>query len=402
MRILFEPGNDGGGGASAVAAADSNPDADVMDSVLNKLGLPKELKGEKGNSTGDNGGNGEPTAEEKAAQVEAARIAGLTPDERAAEEAQVAEAALIENLTEEERTALEGMSPEDRAAELQRLADLAAETAALPEFTPEQQAWVDQQTATVQEELAAVRTEADQAKAEVERLTGELQTQTAAPAAVADIHPLFLQDVPSKIDEMDAQMASFERWALANWDGTEEVPAEGTKPGIPAYSGAQIRERYAAVKEVREKLVPAAKQAIGIRNQWQARAKQEYPELFDAKRSEAKVAESILKQAPGLKAIFPNIHLIIGDALVGEKIRLAKAKAKAGSAKRGAGSQANGKPIVKVPPKIAPKPAGARVAANGRPKVEQPITAKKFRELGGDRNALITMLKTADLPVETK
>lgn len=242
-----------------------------------------------------------------------------------------------------------------------------------------------------EKQLAELRTQNEALQSQLEELKTKLTKGDTVPVNVANVHPLFLEDDPAKIANVDAQYARFQEWALQNWDGSEEISENG-KVLAPAYTKEQIRSRYAQVQEERTKLVPAAIQAQQMRQAQVAQARKIYPELFDAKRPEHALLEQILKTAPGLKAVFPNIHVIIGDAIVGERIRMQRQKAGAGSSKLQA-------PISKGkagnPGAPSPGPRAAAVAKKG---AKENVSAKRFVEMGGDRDALVNMLRTVDLP----
>jgi hypothetical protein len=247
-----------------------------------------------------------------------------------------------------------------------------------PAFTAEQQAWLDAQAATRQTELDAARAEAEQARTRLTQAETDLARARETPVAIAPIHPLLLAEKPEEVDAAEAQLAQFERWALKHWDGVD--PSEDGKQ--PGYTAQQVRERYGALKEIRERMVPAAREALARRQQEEAAARRVYPELFDPARPEHNVLRNLLAIAPGLKAVIPNLHLVIGDALRGEKARQAAERAR--TAKPAAAAP-------KVPAR--PRPAPAKPAPRAAAESGAEINAEKFMELGGDRAALVALLK---------
>jgi hypothetical protein len=254
-----------------------------------------------------------------------------------------------------------------------------------PKLTKEQRAWVTAQ-------IAAAAKEAEEAKGRVTALETELKAARTKPMAVAELHPILAEDDPAKIEALDKHMQKFEAWCLENWDGTEAVQAdENGKGGQPGYSKEAIRAQYAKVQEQRKNLIPQARALQAQRKEQEAAARKVYPELFDAKRPEHGVLTSILAQAPGLKAIFPNVWIVIGDALAGEKARLERAKAKA---KPGKPVAKPAKPGVKGAPA---KPSGGGLSAKPQKKSSN-VNAAAFMEMGGDRSALVKMLANAKLP----
>lgn len=327
--------------ASLLLAPDSAPGIDAtteadsgMEAVLEKLGLPADLRGEE-----------KPQETEKEQGVEDEKE---TPEE----------------VTEE--------TPEDAATPE-------------PEFTPEQQAWLDARRQSAEAEAATLREEKDAASKRLEELEAQLEAATAQPLAVAPLHPAFLADSERDIAKLEKEFAAFEKWALAHWDGVDEVEAEGKTPAQPGYTAQQVRARYGELKEMREKVIPAARDALAQRAQFDAAAKERYPDLFNPKHADYRVAEAVLTRAPGLKAIFPNIKIFIGDALRGERARLAEEKAKA----------AKGKPAPAPKAPVRPAPGG-RSVVTPKAKTGGDISAARFMELGGDRNALVQMIAASE------
>lgn len=387
--ILRDPApTDGGGGISTFTG-----DAALDSAVMTKLGLdmgaapaapaaaaatpdPKTkpvaapVAGAAGTETA------EQKAEREALETEEARITALvaetgkTKEEIQAEETSAAEA---EEARIAELIATTGKTREEILAE-----EATAGTA--PEFTAEQQTWLDEQNAAVQTELT-------EAKAKIDELQAAVDGADNQPLAIANVHPLFLIDDPTKFAEYVAGLNQFEKWALANWDGIEAVEAANGQPAQPAYTAAQVRARYAQVKEIKENIVPAAREAQAARKQFEGAARRQYPELFDAKRPESKVAANLLKIAPGLKAVIPNIYTVIGDALRGEKIRVAAENAAA--AKRpAAGARPVIKPGGRAPaPRVSPAPTTRTITTPAKKAGD--VNVQKIMEQGADRAAIV-------------
>lgn len=373
---------------SILLAPDSAPglsitgDAELDSTVMGRLGVQMEEPA----ATPDP----KPAAPAKDAEAEAAA---------AAEKARIAEKAEEEGKTPEEVIAEEKAAADEEAriaAKIEETGktreDILAEEAAgagdqtEPEFTEEQRAWLDQQAEASTAELTEAKEKLEAAEAKVLELEQQVAAGSDTPVAIADVHPFFLLDDPAKLLEEDAKLAAFEKWALKNWNGTQEIPAEGNRPAVPAYTGEQVRERYAAIQQLRKELIPAARQSIADRKKHEDVARKLYPELFDAKRPEYKTAQNLLRLAPGLKAVIPNVYTVIGDALRGEKIRLAEEKARA--AKRPVGKTT---PAPTVPARPAPGGATRTATAAAKPKGSD-VDVQKFMDAGGDRSALIHAL----------
>jgi hypothetical protein len=257
----------------------------------------------------------------------------------------------------------------------------------LPEFTtPEQKAWADQQTAA----LAAAKKTADEATAKITELQAEVDKLQAAPAPIAgNVHPLALVDDAAQIDAHEEALEKFILWGKTNWDGTAEVPAANGQPGVRAYSAQEIREAVTKRELELRKVIPAARQALAQRQEQTQAARGIYPETFNPQTPEGQTTANLLRQYPILKVIFPNFHVVAGDAFRGEKLRLAEA-AKTKTTK--------GK--LPVPPrpglKIPPKAGGGGGARPGQTTKAKDLTAEKFQTArtanGGDELAALTSL----------
>lgn len=353
FRVLLAPdGGGGGGGAEGSAQGASDTDAATFSAVLGRLGLPG---------------------------ISAVAEQGKAP-EKPKEKAPVKAEAAAEQETPE---AEEVETPAEETAEDTEHAEGEAEAEAAAE------------------DVAKVKGELEAAQAKLATLEAELQTARTQPAEMEGIHPLFYEDDPKKLAAAEAQIAQFERWAVANWDGMEAVPAseDGKTPAKAGYTAAQVRAKYSDLKELREKILPAARAAASERLRDTEAAKAEYPALFDPKTTEYAAVQGILARAPALKAIIPNIYLVIGDAIEGEKARVAKAKAKAAAAKPGTPAKsAPAKPgAAKVPAR--PSAGGTAAGAAKKPEKGMDVNAKRFMELGGDRGALVKLLQGTNLPM---
>jgi hypothetical protein len=440
-RIRLDKATEGGGGTPGTVV--STEDINLSDKAFEKLGLPPELrktplangpqaqKSEGGSQKAEDKpktADDQQAAETAEAELKArAEAAGKTVDELRAEEEQAATA-------ETERLTAKAAELGKTVEEVQALEAEEAAQSAPPELNAEQTEYVHALVAQHEETLNAEKARADQAEAKARELEGQLQNTKRPPVQVMGIHPMFLANNEAEINQAEQQFAEFEKWALANWDGSQAVEARGDQPAMPAFTAEQVRARYAEVKEQRAKLVPAAKQALQVRAQIEANAKAIYPALFDSARPESKVVSGYLSNYPELRAIIPNFHIVAGDAIVGEKLRgvLLDPKHKANAAaaallnavpelknllaaKPAAATAGPGaKPGLKLPPKPlaktagtgapgkVPRPGGGGAAAKPALKTVTGPSAKTLGDLkrGGlsERDALTQMISGISLP----
>ena len=208
-------------------------------------------------------------------------------------------------FTEEQWAALEKQQTEAAAVE-----------------TPEQKATREKAEATAAPpELVKTKADLEAASKRLAEVEAELAKAKLQPLAVAPLHPLFTADA-GQLDATEAQCAAVKEWALAHWDGSAAVDAAGDQPAQPAYTAEQVRAAFARADKQLTTVIPAARQALGSFIAQSVQAKAVYPEMFEANNPHAQNADLILRRLPGLKAALPNVHAIIGDASVGEVIRL--------------------------------------------------------------------------------
>lgn len=382
-------------------ADDSGISDDVMSGVMGRLGLAADLQAAfipkpapteppKGGTPNTEGATAEETETARIDQLAAEQ--GITTEEVIANEAE-AETERLQKLADESGKTVEEIQAEE--AESERLEALSAETGkTVDEIKAEEAAAGQGEAATA--ELTETKAKLEETTTRLAEVETELKTRGTKPIEIAatQLHPVLHADSESDIAKIDAQFGAFEKWALANWDGTQAVEGKDGQPGTPAYTAEQVRARYSDIKEQRAQLIPLARKSLATRRNYETEAKTAYPELFDAKKPEAQMLKQVLAQAPGLKVIFPNIHMIFGDAIRGEKIRQAEA------AKKGKAAAP-----VRVAPKIAVRPApGAGSPIGGaKPKPAKGaagvsgVDIGAFVSGGSTRDSLVATLMKANL-----
>lgn len=262
-------------------------------------------------------------------------------------------------------------------------------TAERPEFAAEQETYVK----AVEGQAAEATKKIADLEGQVTDLQQQLDQAGEAPVGVQNIHPLLYADKLEEVQEVDASWRAFEKWALENWDGVEGS-ADGKQR---AFTKEQVRARYSEIKEARENLIPLARQTLQHRQQAEARARKEYPELFKASTPDRKVLQSLLKQYPGLKVIFPDVWTVVRDALEGQRAREARAKAKGKNLPSARGTNGTNGARKHLPRAARPggSAAGGLAAAAGKGKGKKGgelIDMTKFMDGGGDKAALVAAL----------
>lgn len=238
------------------------------------------------------------------------------------------------------------------------------------------------------DKLTAKRREAEEAlektREEAERLRTELAGASKVVLQPTPEDPL--TDVET-IEELEARIATAKRvrtWALSNRDGATVKGADGSEEYVEP---AEMARHLAAADAIVTDHGPARKQWLAQRETSRSEAQAAYPAFFTQGSAESKALRDILKQYPALGK-YPNVELIIGDALVGQQARMARqeAQAKAKSATAAPATRKAQSPAPE-PPKVTGKskiPAkSARDAASLQKALE-----------GGDRDSVTALMES--------
>lgn len=365
--------------------APSDLDAGTINALAGDLGLDPSLFGQPvapaaANTPG--GQSAKPAAPTPtASQVQTPPAATAPPATPPAQPAATpAPATTPAELTAEQTAWLEqraAATTPEAAAELDAKAPAftdeqwtAAEAALAGQATPAAAAPdLQAQLTAAQTEAARIKAEADaQSKrlAEIEAENARLKTQ---PVAIAPMSPL-MAATPEQLLQAERSAAQLKQWALANWDGSPEVPASGDQPAVPAYTAAQVRAAFARADDQLTRVIPAAREYQQQFEQENTLAKQVYPELFDTQSPHCQTRENILRRLPGLRAGLPQIATVIGDAIVGEVVRGLMA-----TETRTAEAKALAEALVKAAPQLAKLMPGLATPAKGAAR-QLKLTAK--------------------------
>ncbi|NBZ96370.1 MAG: hypothetical protein EBR40_08100 [Proteobacteria bacterium] len=237
------------------------------------------------------------------------------------------------------------------------------------------------------DKLTAKRREAEEALEKTREEAEKLRTELAAASKVV-LQPTPddpLSDVET-MEELDARLAAAKRvrtWALTNRDGATVKGADGNEEYVDA---AEMARHLAAADAIVTDHAPARRSWLAQRETSVAEARAAYPAFFTQGSSESKALRDILKQYPALGK-YPNVELIIGDALVGQQARMARQEA-----------QAKAKAPAAAPSRKAPTPAPEPPKVTGKSK----IPAKTAREAAslkkalqeGDRDSVASLMES--------
>lgn len=206
---------------------------------------------------------------------------------------------------------------------------------------------------------------AEQLETEISDLRAKLDSTPPVTLAPTPDNPLADVETPEQLEERIAVAKKVRKWALANLEGGTVQNAKGEDA---YYEPAQVREFLANADEVLTEHAPKRREWLTQRTTFVPEARTAYPKLFEAGSQEQAMLRETLKAYPALKGM-PNLELVIGDAIEGQKLRFARQQAaqKAASApKSSATTPAKAAPSAPSPAKgqkVPAKDINARASA---------------------------------------
>ena len=226
----------------------------------------------------------------------------------------------------------------------------------------------------LEDQLEAERAARSKAESGLKDLEEQLRVKGTTPVA-GDMLP-DLDAVAQREDEV-WNLLEFARRNRDGFDGDE-------KRGMPAYTAEQMREmelRYE--RELHQKL-PKMRAVLREREQFDREVTARvYPELLQAGSKEQRIAERFLRKFPALLNE-PDVHVLIGDMLAGERLRREaaerKPEGKPAEAKKGEARTA------------VAAPAGRPVGAVKGPVDREKVSVRRLAESGFSRESLAEML----------
>jgi hypothetical protein len=209
------------------------------------------------------------------------------------------------------------------------------------------------------DKITAKRREAEERAETLESEVSELRAKLDATAPIqitpTASDPLADVETPEQLEDRVATAKKIRAWAIKNLEGGTVQNAAGEDV---YYEPSQVREYLATADELLTEHAPKRKEWISQRSAVMQEAKAVYPALFKAGTPEHESLVATLKAHPYLKGL-PQLEMIVGDAIEGQKLRFARAEA---AQKKAAASKTESKSPVKA--SNPPSPAkGARVPA---------------------------------------
>jgi hypothetical protein len=192
------------------------------------------------------------------------------------------------------------------------------------------------------DKLTAQRKGAEEKAAALEVELTDLKAKFVAPPPVAPTpdSPLAGIETRGQLQERVKLVLRAKSWAIQNLDGGNVDLGEGKTRYL---DGSEVKQILANAEEMLSVHLPQRDKYIDAKSDFDSQALRAYPSLFKAGSVDNQEMNSWLTVFPECRK-FPDIALIIGDAIMGRKVRLAK------SAQKGNGQ---------TPPLATPQPAAA-------------------------------------------
>jgi hypothetical protein len=295
---------------SASPAPIESPEPDI-DSLLANI---PELKGVFGDDPGDAAPKRtEPVSEAAATGTEEEIQPGLDPALPLVEEPE-----LIEEPEPEPEE--EDVKPEKQDSVQKRIDKLTAARRA------------------AEEEATALKAELTELKAKAHALPPVVPTAQNPLANVEDPKELVRRV------ELSRQAKS---WAIQHLDGGEIQLDDGNTKFL---SGDQVKVLLARAEDMLDTHIPRQGQFLAQKAEWDKQAKAAYPNLFKPGHKDNLEYNSWQTVFPEMRK-FPDISIIVGDAILGRQLRLQREAAK----KNGASANGNNLPLSAPAPAAAPR-----------------------------------------------
>jgi len=209
------------------------------------------------------------------------------------------------------------------------------------------------------DKITAKRREAEERAEQLETEISDLRAKfDAAPPitlAPTPADPLADVESPEALEERISIAKKVRKWALENLEGGTVTNAQGEEV---YHEPAQVRQYLANADEMLTEHAPKRREWLTQRQAVLPEARTAYPALFQTGSPEQAMYRETLKAYPALKNI-PNLEMVIGDAIEGQKLRFARQQAaqKAASAPKSSAAPVKSAPSTPSPAKGQKVPA---------------------------------------------
>lgn len=174
------------------------------------------------------------------------------------------------------------------------------------------------------DELTAKRKTAEERASALEAELTELKSKYQAPPPVTPTEQSPLADIETDTDLLKKfnYIQEAKSWCIQHLDGGQ---VEDGKGGQQFVDGATVKKILANAEMMLSKHIPERKEFIAAKKTFDTEARREYPAIFKEGSEPNRVYNQWCTIFPECRR-YPDIALIVGDALVGQKIRLDRAK----------------------------------------------------------------------------
>jgi hypothetical protein len=178
------------------------------------------------------------------------------------------------------------------------------------------------------DKLTAQKKTAEERATSLQTELETLKSKFSAPPPVAPTSASPLSDIESETDLVAKinHIQEAKTWCIQHLDGGEVDKGDGNKQWL---DGSLVKSILANAELMLSKHVPERKEFIANKGVFDAEAGRQYPALFKEGTEANKTYKQWLTVFPECRR-YPDISLIIGDAIVGQKIRFDRAKARNG------------------------------------------------------------------------
>ena len=207
--------------------------------------------------------------------------------------------------------------------------------------------------------ITAKRREAEERAEQLETEISDLRAKfDAAPPitlAPTPADPLADVESPEALEERISIAKKVRKWALENLEGGTVTNAQGEEV---YHEPAQVRQYLANADEMLTEHAPKRREWLTQRQAVLPEARTAYPAIFQTGSPEQAMYRETLKAYPALKNM-PNLEMVIGDAIEGQKLRFARQQAaqKAASAPKSSAAPVKSAPSTPSPAKGQKVPA---------------------------------------------
>jgi len=206
------------------------------------------------------------------------------------------------------------------------------------------------------DELTAKRKAAEERVASLETELSDLKSKFQAPPPLAPTPANPLSDVDSETDLITKtnHILEAKTWCIEHLDGGQVADGKG---GTQWLDGQAVKSILANAEMMLVKHIPQRREFLSNKKVFVSEARKEYPALYKEGTEAYQTRLTWLKALPEC-ANFPDIDLIIGDAIVGQKIRFDRAKARSSNGK---GLPPNQQPLAVPAPAASPRVPQSKV-----------------------------------------